>query len=322
MWRVPAPYPVFGARRWPAGTSWSAWGTGTSSESAEVVRTEVLDKLEKQGKTAEELAAAEKALGRPAKSGDSTQERPVKWKFHVAQAVLGAVAAGAPGGHPVRWVGVMIDSTSIPATDSSTPLLGRQGAGQVELPHAPMAASPAVAGKHVYVVTENGKLYGLRADDLEPVWETTVGLVGPFLSSPTVARGHVYVGSQQDGLLCIGVPGGDVVEPLWAGSLGGAGQGGSIDGQPLPEKGKFAWRFPRAKEAEAESADTESVTAPPACVKQFVYTAVHGSRNGVVCLRDDPGVPGAPALRVADRRGRGSLVCEVAAGRLVLSRGR
>ena len=138
----------------------------------------------------------------------------------------------------------------------------------------------------LYVVTETGKLYGLRADDLELVWEATLGFTGPFLSSPAVARGHVYVGSQQDGLLCVGKPGGRKQGPCWAGGLGGPGCGGTIDNQPLPERGKFGWRFPQTEDTERPP-DVQ-LGAPPACLGGCLYLPVHGSRNGLVCLREDP----------------------------------
>ncbi len=152
--------------------------------------------------------------------------------------------------------------------------------------HAPIVASPALSGARLYVVTEAGKLYGLRADDLELVWETTLGFSGPFLSSPAVARGHVYVGSQQDGLLCVGKPGGRKQEPCWAGGLGGPGCGGAIDNQPLPERGKFAWRFPKTEDSPRPS--EVQLSAPPACLGGWLYLPVHGGRNGLVCVREDP----------------------------------
>jgi outer membrane protein assembly factor BamB len=150
--------------------------------------------------------------------------------------------------------------------------------------HAPIVTSPALSGGYVYLVTATGKLYGLKADDLELTWEATLGFTGPFLSSPAVARGHIYVGSKQDGLMCLGAPGARL-EPRWAGLLGGPGQGGTIDNQPLPEKGKFAWRFPLTEDT--ERVPDLQVAAPPACLGGCLYVPTCGGRKGVVCLRDD-----------------------------------
>jgi outer membrane protein assembly factor BamB len=134
-------------------------------------------------------------------------------------------------------------------------------------------------------MTESGKLYGLDADDLQPVWEATVGLSGKFISSPSVARGHVYVGSENDGLVCIGAPG-QTARQVWAGALGGPGRGGNIDRQPLPDRGTYAWSFPQSTAGDA-TPPAVAVTAPPACIDQRVFVPLHGDRNGLVCLQDE-----------------------------------
>ncbi|MGD0896346.1 MAG: PQQ-binding-like beta-propeller repeat protein [Thermoguttaceae bacterium] len=274
IWRVAAPYSVFGAPMLMGDVVFVGMGNGNFIQSAEEVRAVVLEKLKKQGKSASELAAAAKDLG-PAGEVWCLDARTgeVKWKFHLGQTVLGATAGGR-------------DRLYFASRDGFVYCLSLAGKVLAKWnAHAPMVTSPALAGNHVYVVTETGKLYGLRADDLELAWEATLGLTGPFVSSPTVARGHVYVGSAQDGLLCLGQPGGVVEEPRWAGQAGGPGQGGNLDGQPIPEKGNFAWQFP---EDEGDAAGQLGVSAPPACLGQFLFVPVHGSRNGVVCLRDDP----------------------------------
>lgn len=134
------------------------------------------------------------------------------------------------------------------------------------------------------MVTETGMLYGLRADDLERVWETRLGFTGPFLSSPAVARGHVYVGSQRDGLLCLGTPGGQQREVRWEGYAGGPGCGGNLDGQPLPEKGKLGWRFPETDGSEQVSG--LKIAAPPACLNGVLYVPADGDRKGLLCVRE------------------------------------
>lgn len=274
LWRVPTPYPVFGPPTVVGGLVVVGMGNGNFIQSAEEVARSEIDKLKKQGKSAEEIAAAAKSLGSAGEVwclGERTGE--VQWKFAAGETILGAVAAGED-----RFYFGSRDGYSY-CVSFAGKLLAKWNA------HAPIVTSPALGGERVYAVTETGKLYGLRADGLELVWEATVGFTGPFLSSPAVARGHVYVGSQQDGLLCLGTPGGRRQEPRWAGLLGGPGQGGTIDRQPLPEKGKLAWRFPPTDDAGA--APGLQVSAPPACLEGVLYVPVHGDRNGLLCLRDD-----------------------------------
>ncbi len=244
LWRVPTPYPVFGAPTLVGGRVVVGMGNGNYAESAEEVKRKVIDKLRQQGKTAEELAAAEKTLG-PAGEVWCLDEKTgqVQWKFVAGEVVLGAVAAGE-GRFFFATGDIAARDGYVYAVSAAGKELGRWNA------HAPVLASPALSGGLVYVVTKTGKLYGLRADDLELAWEATLGFTGPFMSSPAVARGHVYVGSQQDGLLCVGKPGGRKQEPCWAGGLGGPGCGGAIDNQPLPERGKFGWRFPKTEDTE------------------------------------------------------------------------
>ena len=145
--------------------------------------------------------------------------------------------------------------------------------------------SPALTDEYVYIVTESGKLYGLSTDTLEPVWEATLGMQGPFISSATVARGHVYVGTANDGLLCLGKPGFIKKMPIWPGRMGGPGRGGCIDEQPLPERGKFEWRFPA--DTDAAQPSPLAVTAPVACLGDRVYVPAGGRFRGLVCLQDD-----------------------------------
>jgi outer membrane protein assembly factor BamB len=273
-WRVDAPYPVFGPPTVANGLVIVGMGNGNFIESAEEVKRKELDKLRKEGKSAAEIAAAEKTLGAAGEVWALNEKTgAVQWKFILGDTVLGAIAAandrlyfGARDGY-------------VYCVSLAGKLLFKWNA------HAPIVTSPAIHAGHVYVVTETGKLYGLRADDLELVWEATVGFAGPFLSSPAVGRGHVYVGSQQDGLLCLGVPGGRKQEPYWAGCLGGPGCGGGIDGQPLPDKGKYGWRFPQTEDT--DEAPNIQVAAPPACLNGSLYVPASGAREGLLCLRED-----------------------------------
>ena len=241
IWRVPTPYPVFGPPTVAGGLVMVGMGNGNFIQSAEEVARIELDKLRKKGRSAEEIAAAAKLLG-PGGEVWALSEKTgeVKWKFAAPQTILGAVAAGT-------------DRLYFGSHDGYLYCLSLMGKELARWnAHAPIDACPALSGGHVYVVTQTGKLYGLKTDELELDWEATVGFTGPFLSSPSVARGHVYVGSKEDGLLCLGMPRDGQKGPCWAGERGGPGRGGTIDNQPLPEKGSFAWRFP-------PTADTDQV---------------------------------------------------------------
>jgi len=282
LWRVETPYPVFGPATVAGGGLFVGMGNGNFIQSAEEVRRIELDKLREQGADAEQLAAAEQRLGPIGELWRLDPENGnVVWKYAVGRTILGAVAAGE-------------DRLYFGSRDGCVYCISFDGKELARFnAHAPVVASPALAGEHVYAVTESGKLYGLSAEELEPVWEATLGFQGPFLGSPTVARGHAYVGSPQDGLLSLGMPGQEEREPIWPGSLGGPGRGGAIDDEPLPERGKFDWRFPDIDESNGPP--SALVTAPVACLDDRIYVPVHGEVSGVVCLEQDPESREGPA---------------------------
>lgn len=277
VWRLPAPYPVFGPSTVAGGKIFFGMGNGNFIESAEEVMAKELEKMHKAGKSAAEMAEAQKMLG---PIGEiwcvdlATGQK--QWAFKAGRTVLGAIAASADrvyfGARDGFVYGVGFDGKE----------LARWNA------HAAIVTSPALTDTHVYVVTETGKCYGLTADELEPAFEATLGFAGPFLSSPAVARGRVYVGSQDDGLLCLGKHAAGETKrddaQRWSGYLGGPGAGGCVDGQPLPERGKFAWRFPAEMPAEGEPPLV--FAAPPAHLDGQLYVPVSGARKGVLCFPD------------------------------------
>jgi outer membrane protein assembly factor BamB len=95
VWRTDTPYPVFSPPTVAGGSVIVGMGNGNFIESAEEVRRKELDKLRKEGKSAAEIAAAEKML-RPAGEIWCLKEKTgeVQWKFLAADTILGAVAAG------------------------------------------------------------------------------------------------------------------------------------------------------------------------------------------------------------------------------------
>ena len=239
LWRLDAPYPVFAPPALADGKLYVGMGNGNYVETAEQVRDNVLKKMRDAGKPAAELADAEKRLG-PAGEVWCIEPKTGKvlWTFKTPQVVLGAIAVagdrlyfGARDGqfYCVSTAGKLIKSWHA---------------------HEPVLASPAVGGEFVYVVTNSGRLHCLKADTLEPVWDTTLGQGANFISSPALALGHIYVGTEQDGLKCLGRRG-EKLPPLWSGM-----ERGGSDGSSLPERGQLLWRYPK------ETNDKFAVTAP------------------------------------------------------------
>src|SRR5262249_46815936 len=60
--------------------------------------------------------------------------------------------------------------------------------------YEPIATSPAIGIKNVYVVTKSGRLIGLDRQTMAVVWQTRLGSGEFSLSSPVLFDGHVYVG--------------------------------------------------------------------------------------------------------------------------------
>ena len=281
LWRLKAPYPVFSSPTVSDGKVFFGLGNGNYVESAELVRSRELQKMADQGKSKDEITEANKRL-RPA--GEvwcaDAETGEFLWRFEAGRNVLGSVAAGK-------------GRVYFGSRDGKLYALTSEGklAAQRDFRSA-IVTSPALAGEVVYTVTESGKLYGVRADDLKPVWETTLGKEGPFLSSPVVARGHVYAGTSRNGLICAGVPG-DPDEPkIWAGHLGGPGAGGNIDGSSIPPKGEIAWIYEIPK-----TVNSVYISAPPAVVGNRLYFPLEtDSFSGLFCHAHDAGALETPRL--------------------------
>ena len=194
----------------------------------------------------------------------------VEWSFDTPAAVLGAVA-------------VDVEQLFFGCCDGCLYVLDREG----ELvrswdSHSPLLASPAVTDRFAYVVNRAGTLYALDRRWLEPVWEARLGQPGLYLSSPVVARGRVYVGTERDGLLCVGKPAPDVDVAVWPGHLGGPGASGCRDGSPLPQSVKVLWEY-RGLKPGGES--VVEVTAPVAAAANAVLAPVTKGRcRGLACL--------------------------------------
>ena len=228
IWRRDAPYPVFGSPAIADGTLFVGMGTGDMVNTAEQLG------LEPAG----EIWALELESGRE------------KWRYRLGATVLGAIAA-ADG------------QVYFGTRDGKFYCLSTAGEETaVWNAHEPITTSPAVGKNHVYFLTASGRLYGLDRETFEVVWEVSVGTGRLFASSPAIGRGHVYVGTEQNGLVCVGWPGRR--ERSWPGHLGGPGRSGWLDGSPLSPVGLFAWRWPRGAKGE----DVPQIRAPAAYLER------------------------------------------------------
>ena len=266
LWRVQTPFPVFSPPAIARGKIFVGIGNGDFVFSAEELIARKIEELRASG-------TSEAVLGEMAKEWKTNGEvwcidlatHRVEWRFETDRTVLGAVVAGEDrlffGSRSGTVYSVGFDGKQIASWNA----------------RAPIIASLALTQSHVYAASESGRLFALDQAFLQPVWETTLGSPGTFVSSPAIARGHVYVGSPGDGLLCIGRAAGDAAAPVWAGHLGGAGVGGNLDHAPLPERGTIVWRWPY-----------ESKGAPAAAMNGRLFIPSSDStRRGLVCLRAD-----------------------------------
>lgn len=273
LWRVQTPSPVFTPPTVANGKVFFGMGQGNMIQSEEEVISDTREKLRKGGKSAAEVEGLTKSMRVNGEVWcvDQATNR-VEWKFVSDRSVLGAVAAGhdrlffATRGGTVYAVGY--DGREIARWEARVPI----------------ASSPALTDRCLYVVTTGGRLYGLDRNSLQSVWEIGLGAGGNYVSSPAIVRGHVYVGTTDKGLLCVGAPGGKDTKILWAGNLGGGDQSGSIDGSALPEVGNLFWIHPPT--------DDTGKTKPPAIraalafMENRLYVPVAGGpRTGVACLQ-------------------------------------
>ena len=103
------------------------------------------------------------------------------------------------------------------------------------------------------------------------------------LSSPTVALGHVFVGTDMNGLLCVGQPSTARQIASWPSALGGPGKSGWSDRSPVPERYRFAWRYPRSDSSEGEKPIPVPVGSV-ACVGGDILLSQAGETPGVARL--------------------------------------
>jgi len=271
--RVETPYPVFSPPALAGGRIFVGMGNGDLVNSAEDARDLRLEVLREKGAGEAELARLERTLA-PGGAVWCLDARTLEriWSVEVPRTVLGAVAVledriyfGSRDGR-IRCVG----------TDGRA--LGEWDAG------APVVASPVVTSEHVVLMTISGRLFVLDRVALEPVWDMAVASGPLAISSPALGGGRVIVGTQRDGLVCVGSHAAQKPTPIWPGALGGAGEAGCVDGSAIPSGGEVAWRFP--PQGDDRRLD---VTAPPALLDgRLLAPCVDDTGAGVVALATDP----------------------------------
>ncbi|MFP4104589.1 MAG: PQQ-binding-like beta-propeller repeat protein [Phycisphaerae bacterium] len=205
----------------------------------------------------------------------------IDWSYDLPDTVLGspAVADGKV------YVGCRNGELFCLSTDGK--LIRKHPTG------AEILTSPAVGERTVYFVSTSGVLQAFDTRTGRSVWERIIGNVPTgqqfgYISSPAIARNRIYVGTQFDGLLCVGEAGEPAV-PVWSSARGGSLQG-SLNGVPLPEVASFLGQFPTAPAADSATA---TVKASPAMVGRSILVPLSdaGSENGLACVRPgDAGV--------------------------------
>jgi outer membrane protein assembly factor BamB len=284
IWRQPAPYPVFGDPAIVDGKVFIGMGNGNFVQTAIQVRALELEKLRERKASPEEIEKAAKEL---APGGAiwclDLDKGNILWQQKLPDCVLGAVAVSDGRLYFGDRGGLVMSLT----TDGKSP--------REKNLHEPIIGSPAAGSNCVYFVTGQGNLFCLDKQTLEIVWRMSVGQSpqGMAVSSPALGNGHLYVGSEDNGLLCVGEPVASKKADLWAGNLGGPAKGGWADRSAVPNLLRFAWGYPQAADdGEAGSAALE-LAAPPACQGDALYLQKRGPQPGLVklVLTDDTKQP-------------------------------
>lgn len=245
--RITMPYPVFGPASIADGKLYVGMGNGAYGGSGEGGAVRCLDLHTMQ----------------------------TDWTYDLSKTVLGAVA-------------IKDDKLYFGCSDGHLYCLSRRGELIKQFDTAaPIQTSPAVTDEHVFIVNDAGVLFALDRHTLAPVWDFRLGTSGMFYSSPVVARGHVYVGTEKEGLLCVGKPASSKRVAHWGSPLGGSGVAGNSDKSPIAESGEVHWMYPEKPDG--------SITAPVAVWDEHVYFGRTGKgTRGLECLvldKDDKKPP-------------------------------
>jgi len=271
IWKKPAPYPVFGPASFKDGRVYVGMGNGNFAEDAELAREAHRTKLTDKGMSKPEIEEHLKDMqpGGMIWCLDAITGEII-WEKKVPRTVLGAVIPGEEGLYYASRDGHMYLCT-----------YDGKDKDKFQCNEA-VVASPALGKEHVYFVTTGGNLFSLTSDNLELSWKSSLGQGALFISSPTLSRGHIYIGTDSSGLQCIGAPEVDAT-PKWTSSLGGSGNTGFSKATTLPEKGKYAWKFPVKNEA--GEIEKFKISAPSAMIENNLFIPIaDGARKGLLAL--------------------------------------
>lgn len=276
VWKQNTPYPVFSHPTVVDGKVIAGMGNGNVAETAEEVWMKEQQKLKSKGASEKEIQDTAKLY---APGGEvwclDAKDGKVVWTHKTKAVVIGAVAASDGRIYFADQSGAIICLS----LESGKILANRNV-------HQPIVSSPALGNEYVYVTSSLGKLYCLDREKLELVWEANIGRGTQNWSSPCVARGHLYVGSEANGLVCIGEVRKGTKTELWSGALGGPGKSGLLDSSSPPAWLTFAWRYPASDDEEENSpSQGSSITTPPTLLGDALYVTLKGKQTGIVKLK-------------------------------------
>jgi eukaryotic-like serine/threonine-protein kinase len=282
LWRIPTPYPVFSAPTVLNGKLYVGMGVGDYVNRAEVLRANAEKALREAGKSEAEIAEATRKI---VPAGEvwcidiAAADHPVLWKYPVGRTVLGAIAARG-------------DRLYFGSRDGYFYCLSTEGRliGKFNV-HKAIITSPALGRDHVYFMTENGRVHGLNAATMTPVWNVSLGQGALFMSSPALGNGHVYIGSDGNGIVCAGEPANEARERIWAAAAAGPGRAGYGGGGVLPTAGRLGWRYPNA-----QGEPIPHIEAPACVLDGSVYVGLNTTQAcGVARIAYLPEAPSAVA---------------------------
>lgn len=162
--------------------------------------------------------------------GSGDLKTTAKWAFKTDDIVLSTAAINNRAGEAPRVIFSSYDGKvySFPTTTSDensdtcgslntpvwsfpVPSIVDSDTGETQV--SKVHSSPAAAGDKIFFGANNGKVYGIRADNGQKIWETTAGnVLQPVTGSPAVANGKVVIGSEDKKVYWINATDGKILK--------------------------------------------------------------------------------------------------------------